>query len=37
MCSGCSARGGDPLWDACFLTSTSRFVMNIDTLRVGML
>ena len=23
-----------PLWDACFLTSTSRFVMNIDTLRV---
>ena len=26
-----------PLWDACFLTSTSRFVMNIDTLRVGML
>ncbi|KAK8798103.1 hypothetical protein WA171_005628 [Blastocystis sp. BT1] len=22
-----------PLWDACFITSTSRFVMNIDTLR----
>ena len=24
-----------PLWDACFITSTSRFVMNIDTLRVA--
>lgn len=23
-----------PLWDACFITSTSRFVMNINTLRV---
>ena len=22
-------------WDACFITSTSRFVMNINTLRVG--
>ena len=23
-------------WDACFLTSTSRFIMNIDRVRVGM-
>lgn len=23
-------------WDACFLTSTSRFLMNIDRVRVGM-
>lgn len=22
-------------WDACFITSTSRFIMNINTLRVG--
>ena len=24
-------------WDACFITSTSRFVMNINTLRVKLL
>ena len=24
-----------PLWDACFITSTSRFIMNINIVRVG--
>ena len=23
-----------PMWDACFITSTSRFIMNINTVRV---
>lgn len=23
-----------PIWDACFITSTSRFIMNINTIRV---